>query len=33
MDTFSLGRTLNTDIIGFIEIIISALAMIIIIIA
>jgi hypothetical protein len=33
MDAFSLGRTLNTDIIGFIEIIISALAIIIIIIA
>lgn len=33
MDTFSLWRTLNTDIIGFIEIIISAIAIIIIIIA
>jgi len=33
MDAFSLGWTLNNDIIGFIEIIISALAIIIIIIA
>ena len=33
MDAFSLGRTLNTDIIGFIEIIISFLAIIVIMIA